>query len=70
LLRALGGGPGDGKGAVLSIWRFTREMQPGDIVIANNGRSSIAGIGIVGSDYLPPGTSGNPNVKSCRTPAA
>jgi len=63
LLRALGGGPGDGKGAVLSIWRFAREILPGDIVVANNGRSGIAGIGVVGSDYLSPGTSGNPNVK-------
>lgn len=63
LLRALGGRSGNGKGAVLSIWRFSRDIQLGDIVVANKGRSGIVGIGVVGSDYLPPGASGNPNVR-------
>jgi hypothetical protein len=34
ILRALGGGPGDGSGAARSIWRFTNEVKPFDIVVA------------------------------------
>jgi predicted Mrr-cat superfamily restriction endonuclease len=52
--RALGGGPGNGIGAARSILRFVEEIQPSDVVIANRGRSSIVGIGVVKSEYLPP----------------
>lgn len=61
IIVALGGGPGNGKGAAQSIWRFTREVQPLDIVIANNGRSIVEGIGIVTGEYLPAGHPDNPN---------
>jgi len=53
IVEALGGGPGNGTGAGQSIWRFTHDVHPGDIVIANKGRSGIAGIGLVIGGYLP-----------------
>lgn len=59
--RALGGGPGNGTGAARSIWRFVRKIQPSDVVIANRGRSSIVGIGVVKSQYLPPKSPKNPS---------
>jgi len=61
VLRALPGGWGDGAGAAKSIWRFTHEIKPSHIVIANKGRSSVVGIGIVESEYLPPGSPKNPS---------
>jgi hypothetical protein len=61
ILRALGGGPGNGTGAARSILRFVNEIQTSDIVIANKGRSSIVGIGIVTSEYLPPKSPKNPS---------
>lgn len=61
VLRALTGGPGDGSGAAKSIWRFTHEIQSEDMVVANNGRSGVVGIGIVRSQYLPPSSSKNPS---------
>src|SRR5216684_2378481 len=59
--RALGGGPGNGTDAARSILRFVDEIQPSDIIIANRGRSSIVGIGVVTSEYLPPKSSKNPS---------
>lgn len=61
ILRALGGGPGDGSGAAQSIWRFTNEVKPFDIVVANQGRAAIVGIGIIKSDYLSPRSRKNPS---------
>jgi hypothetical protein len=60
ILRALGGEPGDGKGAARSIWRFTNEVKPFDLVVANQGRDSVVGIGIIKSDYLSPRSLKNP----------
>jgi hypothetical protein len=55
------GEPGTGRGAAQSVWRFANEVQPKDIVVANCGRSSAVGIGIIQSDYLPPGAAKNPS---------
>ena len=62
ILEALGGKPGDGKGAAKSIWRFLHEVQPSHVVIANKGKSSVVGIGVVESEYLAPGSPGNPSL--------
>lgn len=51
---------GNGPGAAKSIYYFTYEIEPGDIVIASNGLSSIEGIGVVSSEYLPPKSPENP----------
>lgn len=61
VLKALGGEPGSGSGAASSIWRFTHEIEPNHIVVANKGRSSVVGVGIVKSEYLAPGSSKNPS---------
>lgn len=61
IIEELGGGPGEGAGAAKSIWRFAHDIQPNDVVIANKGRCSILGIGIVKSEYLPPKSSKNPS---------
>lgn len=64
IVSALGGGVGDGRGAALCIWRFTHDIELSDIVIANKGRTSISGIGIVTSGYLPAGHPDNPSETS------
>lgn len=61
ILHALGGGPGDSTGAARSIWRFANEIRPFDIVVANQGRATIVGIGIIKSDYLSPSSPKNPS---------
>jgi hypothetical protein len=61
IVKVLGGGPGDGVGAARSILKFTNEIEQGDIVIANDGRSRIVGIGTVESDYIPPNDPMNPS---------
>ncbi|MCC7334624.1 MAG: HNH endonuclease [Pirellulaceae bacterium] len=43
-----------------SIWTFVHEMKKGDIVVANDGKSSVKGIGVIRSDYLPPSDRNNP----------
>ena len=43
-----------------SVHAFVRDIQPGDRVFANAGKSSCKGIGIVTSDYLPPKHKKNP----------
>ncbi len=48
------GEPGVGPRAARSVWRFAKEVQPGDIVVANKGRGTVVGIGVITSDYLPP----------------
>lgn len=45
-----------------TIWRFTREVASGDIVVANRGRSNVVGIGLIVSDYIPPEDPRNPNL--------
>src|SRR5216683_1763495 len=60
ILKALGGEQGAGKGAARSIWSFAQEIQPSDVVIANKGTSSVVGIGVVRSEYLPPKSPKNP----------
>ena len=39
------------------IWDFTKTMKKGDIVVVNYGRSEVAGIGIIDSEYIPPSNS-------------
>jgi hypothetical protein len=60
ILRALGGGPGDGAGAARSIYRFAYSIKPFDIVVANEGRATVVGIGVVKSEYLSPRSPKNP----------
>jgi len=45
-----------------TIWRFTHEVTPGSIVVANKGRTTVVGLGIVTSDYIPPGDPSNPGL--------
>jgi len=61
ILKALTGKPGAGAGAASSIWAFSRKIKPSDIVVANKGRSSVVGIGIVTSEYLAPSSPKNPS---------
>jgi len=44
------------------IWNFGKEMQIGDIVIANDGYKGILGIGLIKSDYIPPQESSKLNL--------
>jgi hypothetical protein len=53
--------PHEGVGGAPSIWQFTYEVKQGDVVVANEGLSSVVGIGIVASGYLPPDDRRNPN---------
>jgi hypothetical protein len=43
-----------------SLWSFSREIQVGDVVIANSGLDQVRGIGVVTSSYIPPSHPGNP----------
>lgn len=52
---------GEKGGGASSIWAFSRLLKPGDIVVANNGKSRIMGIGVVTSDYIPPTDPQNPS---------
>lgn len=51
---------GNRAGAAKSIWLFGHRIQPSHLVIANKGRSSVVGIGVVTSGYLPPKSPENP----------
>src|SRR5258708_15873934 len=51
---------GKGGGGASSIWYFYRDVQQGDIVVANEGLSRIVGIGVVNSGYLSPEDRRNP----------
>ena len=51
---------GNRDGAARSIWYFVSKVGPGDVIVANNGRGSVVGIGLVSSDYLPPTSADNP----------
>ncbi|MGH9928591.1 MAG: hypothetical protein ACREA9_05080 [Pyrinomonadaceae bacterium] len=48
-------------GGASQIWWFTHEMKPGEIVVANEGRSAVVGIGKLLSDYISPEDSDNPS---------
>ena len=54
------GAPGYGTGAAAMIWQFVQEVSRGDLVVANRGYNQVVGVGIVTSDYLPPGALENP----------
>lgn len=45
---------GQRKMAPKMIWDFTNEIEIGDIIVVNFGRSKVAGIGIITSDYIAP----------------
>jgi predicted Mrr-cat superfamily restriction endonuclease len=51
---------GNRDGAARSIWYFVREVEPDDVIVANNGRGSVVGVGVVASDYLLPTSPENP----------
>jgi predicted Mrr-cat superfamily restriction endonuclease len=51
---------GNREGAARSISYFCHIIEPSDIVVATDGRSSVVGIGVVASDYLPPKAPSNP----------
>ncbi|MHB1423862.1 MAG: McrB family protein [Gemmataceae bacterium] len=50
--------------SVDSILYFVEDIQPGDTIVANKGRSCVVGIGVVDSDYLPPNDPRNPRKKT------
>lgn len=52
---------GRSEGGARSIWSFTHEIKPDDIVVANKGNKTILGIGKVSSEYLPPDAPDNPS---------
>jgi 5-methylcytosine-specific restriction protein B len=62
LKKALGVSTDDHSRNAMTIWRFTHQLSVGDIVVANKGRSAIVGIGIITSDYIPPGDARNPSL--------
>lgn len=54
------GAKGQGAGAASIVWSFTNEIELNDIVIANDGRNRIVGVGIITSGYLHPKSPQNP----------
>jgi hypothetical protein len=57
----LGGGHGNGYGAARSILNFAYDFKRNHIVVANQGRSIVVGIGLVRGDYMRPGLPDNPS---------
>ena len=51
-----------------SVHAFVHDIQPGDRVFANAGKSSCKGMGIVTSDYLPPKHKKIPSETKTKTP--
>lgn len=47
-------------GGAIQLWNFARNIQIGDIVVANKGLSEVVGIGVVTSDYIAPEDENNP----------
>ncbi|MBF0555591.1 MAG: AAA family ATPase [Nitrospirae bacterium] len=45
---------------ISSTWSFVRDIQIGDIVIANNGTTKVFGIGIISGNYISPYSTSNP----------
>jgi hypothetical protein len=64
IVGALGGGYGNGYGAARSILNFAYDLKRNDIVVANEGRSTVVGIGLVRGEYLRPGLPANPSDSS------
>jgi predicted Mrr-cat superfamily restriction endonuclease len=64
IVRFLGGRYGNGRGAARSILRFAYDIRRSDVVVANEGRSTVVGIGLIRGDYLPPGSPKNPGNSS------
>jgi len=60
--KALGVSAEDHSRNALTVWYFTNEISNGDIIVANKGRTTIVGIGIVTGGYLPPSDPRNPNL--------
>jgi len=50
-LKELSNNKSEGWNDALTLYNLSREMQPGDIVIAKKGRSAYLGYGVVASDY-------------------
>jgi 5-methylcytosine-specific restriction protein B len=46
-----------------SIWYFTHDVSPGDIVVANQGRSTVVGIGVVTGGYFQDSNLPMPNAR-------
>ena len=49
-------------GGASSIWRFSRDIRKEDLVVANKGRDTVVGVGIVKSDYIPAGDARNEGI--------
>ena len=47
-------------GSADTVWRFVREIEIGDILVANRGSETVVGIGRVQSDYIPANAADNP----------
>ncbi|MBD1838893.1 AAA family ATPase [Coleofasciculus sp. FACHB-501] len=60
---------GKEKGGVSHIWSFVHSMQRGDVVVANQGRRTVVGVGAIASDYIPPDDDDNPSTNSHYTQA-
>jgi len=50
-LKELSGGKSEGWNDALTLYNISRVMQPGDIIIAKQGRTQYLGYGVVASDY-------------------
>jgi len=46
-----------------SLWPFLHNVKTGDIVIANQGREKVLGIGVIISDYISPEDPSNPRIE-------
>ena len=57
---------GDKKGGTQSIWRFTHEIKQRHLIVANKGQQVVVGVGVVASDYIPPG---HDEIKAASHPA-
>lgn len=51
---------GDEPGFAASAVHFAHGMREGDVVVVNQGMSHVLAVGLVKSDYLTPGSAGNP----------
>ena len=60
---------GKDKGGVSHIWSFVHTMQLGDVVVANQGRRTVVGVGAIASDYISPNDDDNPSTNSHYTQA-
>ena len=49
-------------GGATSIWRFSREINKEDLIVANKGWDTVVGVGIVKSDYIPPRDKSNKDI--------